>query len=92
MIVLVTYDLKKIGHDYGPFHNTLKEQGTWWHYISNTWLLDTEKKPKEIVTALRPFMDSSDSLFVTEITENNSGYLKQKAWDWLARHEKKGSS
>lgn len=91
MIVLVTYDLKKSGHNYTPFYDALKKQGTWWHYLSSTWLLDTRKTPQDISRALRPFMDEADSLFVTEITTNNSGYLSKKAWDWITRHEKESS-
>lgn len=87
MIVLVTYDLRKGDHDYGPFYSALKDQGTWWHYISSTWLLKTNKRPYAIAEALRPHMDGKDNLFVTEITTNNAGYLSDKAWAWLRRNE-----
>jgi hypothetical protein len=87
MIVLVTYDLKNSDRDYTPFYDQLKEQGTWWHYLKSTWLLNTTKQPGQIADALRPLMDESDNLFVTEITKNNSGWLSKKAWDWISRHE-----
>lgn len=91
MIVLVTYDLKKSGHDYKPFYAALKEQGTWWHYVSSTWLLDTDKSPEDIADALHPFLDEADNLFVAEITNNNSGYLSEKAWAWISRHQNASS-
>jgi CRISPR/Cas system-associated endoribonuclease Cas2 len=87
MIVLVTYDLKKTGHDYKPFFEALKNQGNWWHYLAATWLIDTKKEPQEISKALHPFMDDNDNLFIVEITNNNAGFLSKKAWAWLNRHE-----
>jgi hypothetical protein len=87
MIVLVTYDIKRTRKDYTEFYAVLKKQGRWWHYISSTWLLKTDKQPTAIADAIRPFMDEADRLFVTEITENNSGYLPEKAWNWLNRHQ-----
>ena len=88
MTILVTYDIKKAERDYKEFYEVLKKQGSWWHYISSTWLLDTEKAPEEVADAIRPYMDNSDSLFVVEITRNYSGFLSEKAWAWMHRHEK----
>ena len=86
MLVVVTYDLRTPDQDYDRFHDTLKRQGRWWHYLSSTWLLSTKKTPQQIFDALEPHLGEDDRLFIAEITDNHQGWLPKKAWDWIERH------
>jgi hypothetical protein len=85
MILIITYDLKT-PKDYHDFYEAIKAQATegkWWHYMASTWLLSTTKAPRDVVEAIRPFIDGQDFLFVCEITANYQGWLPKPAWDWL---------
>jgi hypothetical protein len=53
-VILVTYDLKTAGRVYSTFYDALKQQGNWWHYLTSTWLIETNKTPNDIYNALAP--------------------------------------
>src|SRR4029077_4584924 len=71
--------------DYASFYATLGQQGNWWHYLSSTWLLSTNKSPQEIAEALQPHLDPNDSILVTEIGSGAryAGLLPEPAWKWI---------
>jgi hypothetical protein len=83
MILLVTYDLKTPGRTYGPFYEALKAQGSWWHYLTTTWLLDTEHQPQEVYDALGQHLSKLDRILVIRVTNSYQGYLPKDAWDWI---------
>ena len=85
MILIVTYDLKT-PKDYHDFYEAIKAQGTegkWWHYMSSTWLLSTNKSPQQVVDAIRPHLEPQDLLFACELAANYQGWLPKPAWDWI---------
>jgi hypothetical protein len=85
-VLLVTYDLKTANHNYSPFYDTLKQQGTWWHYLASTWLIATTKTPSELYGAVVSHITTSDSLLIAPIRRPFWGYLPRDAWDWLNTH------
>jgi len=89
VIVLVSYDLHG-QRDYASFYATLGEQGSWWHYLSSTWLLSTDRSPEEIADALRPHLDPNDSILVTEMARGGryAGILPEPAWQWIEEQNK----
>lgn len=89
MIVLVTYDLRG-QRDYASFYATLGQQGAWWHYLSSTWLLSTDRSPGEIADTLRPHLDPNDSILVTEMARGGryAGILPEPAWQWIEEQNK----
>jgi hypothetical protein len=82
MIFLITYDLK-IAKDYTPFYEALKAQGPWWHYITSTWIVDTQKTPDEILQAVRPHLSTQDFVLIIEVGLRHQGLLPKDAWDWI---------
>jgi len=84
-LLLIAYDVKSKQRDYTPLFAAIKTSGThWWHYISNTWLVYTDKNPKQVFDALHPFIDEvKDNVLVVEITKNYQGWLPKKAWEWI---------
>lgn len=86
MILLITYDLHKPQQEYAALYEKIKNIGSsWWHYLDSVWIVDTYLSPQAAWEHLTPAVDKDDSVFVTRITNipGNSGWLPQKAWDWL---------
>lgn len=82
MILIVSYDLKTC-RDYAGFYQVLQSQGPWCHYLASTWLINTTNSPEEVVNAVRPYMDSQDSILVAELGNRYQGFLPKQAWDWI---------
>jgi len=87
MILVVTYDLSGPAGAYGDFYDALRRQGTWWHYLKSTWLLSSDKSPKEVFDALQPHMRPSDHILIVEMGESYYGSLPKAAWDWIRQHQ-----
>ncbi len=83
MIYAINYDLKKPGQDYTPLHEAIKSCGVWWHYLGSTWLVDTNLKTDGIWNKLAPHVDKNDHILIIGVTNDSSGRLPQKAWDWI---------
>jgi hypothetical protein len=85
-VLLVTYDLKTPMKSYTPFYEALKRQGSWWHYLSSTWLVATTKTPQEVYSALAPHLTVRDFILITRITKPLWGFLPKDAWNWINQH------
>src|SRR5689334_11372213 len=86
MILIVTYDLAPtINH--AAFFEALKAQGTWWHYLTSTWLVSTDKTTEQIFNALAPFMVEADRLLIFELGKSHHGWLPKEAWDWITQQQ-----
>ncbi|MEL6216986.1 MAG: hypothetical protein AAFR79_00750 [Pseudomonadota bacterium] len=83
MIYAINYDLKKPDRNYEELHKAIKALGAWWHYLDSTWLVDTSLSATEVWDRLAPHVDNNDSVLVIGVTRNYSGWLPQKAWDWI---------
>lgn len=82
-LVLVTYDLKTAGKNYESFFNTLKMQGNWWHYLKNTWLIETAQGPDQVYAAVAPHLTTQDFILVLPVTAPSFGWLPKDAWEWI---------
>lgn len=83
MIYAINYDIKKPGQNYQSLYEAIKSCGTWWHYLDSTWLVDTNLTADSIWKKLAPNIDKNDSVLVIEVTQDYSGWLPQKAWNWM---------
>jgi hypothetical protein len=83
VLLLVTYDLRTPSHNYNPFYEALMQQGTWWHYISSTWLIATTKTPQELYSAVVRHITTGDPLLVVAVKRPYWGFLPREAWDWV---------
>lgn len=83
MILLITYDLHRPVQNYPELHEKIKKIGTWWHYLESTWLVDTSLTPQQAWEQIASQVDKDDSVFVVRIMSDHSGWLPQKAWDWI---------
>ena len=85
-VLLVSYDLKTPGWNYGPFYEALKLQGPWWHYLSTTWLIATAKNPQQVHAALAHLLTPQDLILIVPITRPYWGSLPKDAWDWIEKN------
>jgi hypothetical protein len=82
-ILLVTYDLRTPMHNYNPFYEALQQQGDWWHYLTFTWLIFTNKTAQTLYNSIIPHVTTKDSVFIVPVTKPYWGYLPKDAWDWI---------
>lgn len=84
--VLITYDLRTPGKDYGALVEEIKSIGAWWHYLQSTWIVVTPLEARQVCERLRTRIDSNDHLLVVTIhaRDGMDGWLPKAAWDWLA--------
>lgn len=86
MIYSINYDLHKPGKNYEGLHEAIKTCGDWWHHLGSTWLVDSALSAGEIWNRLQPQVDNDDSVLIIGVTRNYSGWLPQRAWDWIREH------
>lgn len=85
-VLLVSYDLKGApAESYEALFEALKANPGWWHYLESTWLLVTDRTSVQLAEQLRPHLDQNDRLLVIEVVPRYSGWLPQKAWEWMRR-------
>ena len=55
MLILITYDLKKLDKDYAPLYEAIKKCGSaWWHYMESVWIVKTELSPNDCFERIVP--------------------------------------
>lgn len=82
----VSYDLNKAGQNYNGLYDELKKSLGYWHYLDSTWLISTTETATQLFQRLKPYIDDNDIMLVIKVTNEYSGWLPQKAWDWLKNH------
>jgi len=83
MILIVNLDLHGAATTYDALYEALKQQGTWWHYMRWTWLLETEKSPDQIVEALKGHIKGTDRMLVSPLVRPYQGLLVPEEWAWI---------
>ena len=63
----------------------------WWHYIKSVYLIKSEFSADEIAEALPQSMREAGFLVVEVNLANSSGWLSDKAWQWISRRQKEES-
>ena len=86
-VILVTYDLKQPGRDYGPVHEYLR-RFTHCKEMESVWLLDTITTVGTIRDDLRQRIDSNDTVFVSRLTGDWASWNYRCA-DWLNRPDRR---
>jgi hypothetical protein len=86
-VLLITYEHKTAGKDYGPFFEEIKKSGEWWHFLDAIWIVDTNLTADALAHLLYPHMTKSDRLLVTKLAGDNQGWLAEAAWEWLNKRK-----
>ena len=94
MILIVNLDLRGPSASYNRLYEELQKQGTWWHHMRWTWLLDTERTPSKIVDVLRPYVHSNlgDRVLVCRLARPYQGLLAKEEWSWISEHLEKSNT
>lgn len=86
MLIMISYDLKAPGRDYGSLYAAIKRTGTaWWHYLQSTWIVEVANNVTitDVNERLRCHIDQNDRLIISKLVRPYDGWLTQEAWDWI---------
>lgn len=83
MVNLITYDIFDKSRDLSELEAAIKSTGTWWHHISNVWIIQTDESPNEMYNRLFKHFRAVDTVYIVTITSNHQGWLNKKGWDWF---------
>ena len=87
-VLLVTYEHKTPGKDFGPFYEAIKKNSNgWWHYLDQVWIVNTPKSADEFSKLLYAHITKADSLLVVRLRREYQGWLPEEAWKWLNERE-----
>ncbi|MGH8502796.1 MAG: hypothetical protein ACREVE_10085 [Gammaproteobacteria bacterium] len=85
-VYCVSYDLKKPDGDYSALFTELKASSGWWQCLHSTWLIATLESADQLCDRLRRHMHADDHLLAIEVETDYSGWLPEKAWQWIKSH------
>lgn len=87
---ILTYDLNNPGQKYDQLRKVIENEistGAWCHYWDSTYLFRSTLSVSEMISKIKPVIDDSDSLFVSEVKSgseaNYSGWLTDKQWSYI---------
>lgn len=88
MLFLITYEIKpaflrSTNLVRQNLENTITELGTWWHYLRDTWIVETSMTAEQIANSVRQQLSEQDYLLVVSIQPPYQGWLPKEAWDWF---------
>lgn len=81
---IISYDLHSPGQQYEDLKKIIIGfNGAYIKILESTWLVRTDLTPEEMVNKIRSVVDTNDSLFVSEITNNYQGLLNKDDWEFI---------
>jgi hypothetical protein len=84
--LLVTYDLKGSGGDYSGLLGKIKSYPSWARLSESSYAIATDTSPQAVFSALKPFLDANDNIYVITLKQPYSGYGPKEVNDWLDKH------
>ena len=87
MLCLISYDLRTPNGDYESLFKAISALGPSLKCLESLWLIQTNTTVAAVQSELLKHMQSSDSLFVVDITgKPYNGWLRKDYWTWVAAH------
>ena len=84
-VYVVSYQLRSTRQDYRGIIEELESCSSWWHYLDDTWLVNTEESATELYNRLASYFESGDSVLIVEAGKDVQGWLSDDAWKWIER-------
>lgn len=82
--LIVSYDLYNPGQDYSKIIDLIKTLGSWAKIHKSVWYVNSNHTAAQAVAKVWAVMDSNDSLFIADATNNNATW--QNLSDKVANH------
>src|SRR5438552_4102096 len=85
-VLAVDYDLRERGpQDYPDLIAALKRFASWCHVLQSSWLVETDATPQQVGEYLKPYLGSTDRLFVKPVVLSASWSqgLPKDVLNWL---------
>lgn len=82
-VYMISYDLKNPGQNYEELYEKIKSLSHWAYALQSAWMVDVNMTAQSVFEYLRPCIDASDYLIVTEIKGAWWGILNSEVLDWL---------
>lgn len=83
----ISYDLRTPGKSYSELYKAIKSIGDYQHPLESTWFVSTSfLGSHSIYKELSETIDKNDSLFVTKVTADYSGWMPKEFWEWLRKN------
>ena len=87
MLCLISYDLRSPNGDYESLFTAISALGPSLRCLDSVWLIQTNTTVTAVQAELLKHTQSSDSLFVVDITgKPYNGWLRKDYWSWVAAH------
>ena len=83
---MISYDLNKPGQNYSELYKSIKNLGSWCHYLDSTWLIDSSLSAHKIQDILNSKIDKNDGLLIFRLSKDHGGWMKTSAWTWINKH------
>lgn len=85
MVYMISYDLHNPGQKYQKLYELIVEvsNNRWAHSLESTYVIKSNKTPKEIYNVLSKALDSNDNILIAEISPNYYGRLDKKHWPYI---------
>lgn len=85
MIYAVSYTLRP-RRDVTDLTNTLQNDfQAYFHYLDDTWLIQTDETPDEVYNRLRIHITQNDRLLIIKAEPLYQGWLPPDAWEWMKK-------
>lgn len=66
--LLISYDLRAPGRNYDELYEYLRGDVNWWHHLTSSWILVTQKSTETVRDEILSLLDSNDKVHVVDIT------------------------
>jgi hypothetical protein len=83
MIYVVSYSLRPKRNVTGLITALQTQFQAWFHYLDETWLIQTDETPDEVYERLRHHINRDDRLLIVKADPLYQGWLPKDAWDWM---------
>jgi len=84
-VLLITYDLNKMGKDYGGLLEEIKKYD-WAMLSKSSYIIDTKETPSRVYEKIKSHLDSDDSLCIIEVKNNRKVFAIKTTLNWLEKH------
>ncbi len=77
MVYNISYDLHEPGQKYKELHGLIVKASNdrWAHILDSTYIIQSSSSAEQIYNYLSEALDKNDKIFISEVTQNYSGFL-----------------